>query len=281
MPESLPKPGKCDFSPGLYDVHAHLADERLRAELPGILLRCEHEMQAVLVNAARFSEWDLVLRLAQRPRFFAALGLHPFFLDERPTDYLSLLRQKLLSPPPGSKILAIGEIGLDFWQGRGNSEEQIAVLSEQLLLAQQLNLPVILHNRKSWPDFFALLKNLRISTLRGVCHHFNASPEIARQALERGLYLSFCGPLTWPESRRLHKLATLAPLDRILVETDCPDLPPQSNRGGGSRPWMVAEVISKIAQLQNISWQKLAAQIALNWTTLFRQTCKPLSMELL
>jgi TatD DNase family protein len=281
MPESLPKADKCVFSSGLYDVHAHLADERLRGELPEILHRCEHEMQAVLVNAAKFSEWDLILRLAQKPRIFAALGLHPFFLDERPTGYLSLLRQKLLSPPSKSKVIAIGEIGLDFWQGRENSDEQMAILSEQLLLAQQLNLPVILHNRKAWPDFFALLKNLRLSTLRGVCHHFNASPEIASQALEYGLYLSFCGPLTWPESRRLHKLASLAPLDRILVETDCPDLPPQSSRGKQSRPWMVAEVMDKIAQLQNIPKEKLAGQIAANWTALFKPTCKAPITELL
>lgn len=277
----MPKPLDWNFSPGLYDVHAHLADERLSKELPDILLRCELEMQAVLVNAARFSEWDMLLRMAQKPRIFAALGLHPFFLAERPPEYLEILRQKLLHPPANSKILAIGEIGLDFWQGRDNSEEQMHVFSEQLLLAQKLQLPVILHNRKAWPDFFALLKNLRISTLRGVCHHFNASPEIARQALEYGLYLSFCGPVTWPEARRLHKLASLAPLDRILVETDCPDLPPQSNRNGQSRPWMVAEVMQKIAQLQNISSEKLAVQIADNWTSLFCQACKPPLAEIL
>ena len=281
MLESLPKAGKYGFSPGLYDVHAHLADARLRPELPGIILRCQQEMQAVLVNAARFSEWDLVLRLAQSPCVFAALGLHPFFLDEAPADYLALLHQKLLSPALENKIIAIGEIGLDFWHGRENSAKQIAIFSEQLLLAQQLKLPVILHNRKAWPDFFAVLKNLRLSSLRGVCHHFNASPEIARQALEHGLYLSFCGPLTWPESRRLHKLAGLVPLDRILVETDCPDLPPQSSRGGQSRPWMVAEIMDKIAQLQNIPKQKLAAQIASNWTSLFDSTCKAPSSELL
>lgn len=281
MPESVIKYSKWNFRPGLYDVHAHLADLRLREILPEILLRCEHEMQAVLVNAAKVSEWDTVLQLAETPGIFAALGLHPFFLKERTPDCFTQLREKLLQSPQNSKVLAIGEIGLDFWNGRDDIDEQENALSEQLLIAQQLQLPVILHNRKAWPDFFALLKNLRITTLSGVCHHFNASEKIARQALDHGLFLSFCGPLTWPESKRLHKLASLVPLDRILVETDCPDLPPQSCRGTQSRPWMVAEVMTTLAELRQIPMEQLAEQIAANWTALFCQTCKASAPEVL
>jgi TatD DNase family protein len=281
MPETLPSSPKWNFSPGLYDVHAHLADLRLQATLPQILLRCATELQAVLVNAAKVSEWDTVLELSENPGIYAALGVHPFYLKERPQDCFHQLRKKLLHPPQNSKVLAIGEIGLDFWNGRDDAEDQLAALSEQLLIAQQLQLPVILHNRKAWPDFFALLKRLRITTLRGVCHHFNASAEIARQALDYGLFLSFCGPLTWPESKRLHKLAATVPLDRILVETDCPDLPPQSCRGAESRPWMVAEIMGTIAGLRKISMEKLAEQIAANWTTLFCQTCKQTTLKVL
>ena len=269
MPETLPKSSGWNFLPGFYDVHAHLADPRLQATLPEILLRCATELRAVLVNAAKVSEWDTVLELSKEPGIYAALGVHPFYLKERQRDCFNQLREKLLHPPQNSKVLAIGEIGLDFWNGRNDAEDQLSALSEQLLIAQQLQLPVILHNRKAWPDFFALLKSLRISTLRGVCHHFNASEEIARQALDYGLFLSFCGPLTWPESKRLHKLASTVPLDRILVETDCPDLPPQSSRGAESRPWMVAEVMSSIAGLRKISMEELAEQIAINWATLF------------
>ncbi len=274
MPDTVLKQPGWNFVPGLYDVHAHLADPRLRETLPEILMRCENVMQAVLVNAARVSEWDTVLQLAQKPHIFAALGLHPFFLKEHHPDCFTQLRQKLQHPPAQSKVLAVGEIGLDFWNGRDDADDQWDALSEQLLIAQQLQLPVILHNRKAWPEFFALLKNLRISTLRGVCHHFNASAEIAGQALDHGLFLSFCGPLTWPESKRLHKLAVMVPLDRILVETDSPDLPPQSCRGTQSRPWMVAEVMKTLAQLRQIPIEKLAEQIAENWTALFSQTCK-------
>ncbi len=281
MTEPLPTHPEWTFHPGLYDVHAHLADPRLHKNLPEILLRCENGMQAVLVNAARITEWDEVLQLAQNPHIFAALGLHPFFLRERHTGCFMHLREKLLHPPQNSKVLAVGEIGLDFWNGRGDAEDQLNALSEQLLIAQQLQLPVILHNRKAWPDFFALLNNLRISELRGVCHHFNASAEIARQALDHGLFLSFCGPLTWPESKRLHKLASMIPLDRILVETDCPDLPPQSCRGAESRPWMVAEVMDTLAELRKIPPKKLADQIAANWTTLFCHTCKHPAPEVL
>ncbi|MFA6929840.1 MAG: TatD family hydrolase [Lentisphaeria bacterium] len=265
------------FPPGLYDIHAHLADQRLRPVLPEILQRCEACMQAVLVNAAQVDEWDTVLELAQHPKLYAALGVHPFFSQNWQAGTLALLEEKLLHAPPPAKILAIGEIGLDFQNGREHASAQRRALSEQLLLAQRLQLPVILHNRKSWPDFFSLLKELHLPLLTGVCHHFNASPEIARQALDHGLYLSFCGPLTWPESHRLQQLACYPPLDRILAETDCPDLPPQSCRNGESRPWMVTEVIHKIAELRGLRAADMQIQIAANWQSLFskqNKTCK-------
>ncbi|MFA6724772.1 MAG: TatD family hydrolase [Lentisphaeria bacterium] len=257
------------FTPGFYDVHAHLADARLDSELPDILRRCASEMQAVLVNAARQSEWQKVLEIAKHPRMYAALGLHPFFLHEASADSLAQLERLLESEKQSGRLLALGEIGLDCWEGREELERQKNFLRAQLELAGKFSLPVILHNRKAWPDFFGLLKELRLASLSGVCHHFSASRQICRQALDLGLYISFCGPLTYPQSNRLRELAKYVPAERLLVETDCPDLPPQSQRGAQSRPWMVEEIMRCLAEQRNISMFALQEQIAVNWQSLF------------
>ncbi len=257
------------FLPGLYDIHAHLADARLSECITRIQTDCQEQMQGVLVNAARVSEWPEVTRLAAQEKLYGALGCHPFFVADWQENSPAELRRAITAAPAASKIIAIGEIGLDFWEGRGAAAKQQTAFSEQLLLAQSLSLPVILHNRKAWPDFFALLKDLRITRLHGVCHHFNASREIARQALERGLFLSFCGPLTYPNAHNLHDLARYVPLEQLLVETDCPDLPPQSKRGGLSLPTDVEEIIVFLAQLRGITTDKITAQLAKNWQRLF------------
>ncbi|NMA42724.1 MAG: TatD family hydrolase [Oligosphaeraceae bacterium] len=268
------------FVPGLYDVHAHLADSRLSAELPAILQRCADEMQAVLVNAARQPEWQKVLEIAQKPGMYAALGLHPFFLHEASDDWLAQLEKLVAAELQSGKLIAIGEIGLDCWDGRKQIEQQKNFLRLQLELAHKFSLPVILHNRRAWPDFFGLLKELRCSRLLGVCHHFNASRQIAKQALDLGLYISFCGPLTYTQSNRLRELAKYIPADRLLVETDCPDLPPQSQRGAQSRPWMVEEIMHCITELRRVSMSTLQEQIADNWQSLFGKQIRKVFTEI-
>ncbi|NLZ63717.1 MAG: TatD family hydrolase [Lentisphaerae bacterium] len=258
------------FLPGLYDIHAHLADTRLQEHRDSILKECQNNLQGVLANAAHISEWPEIIRMARQPGIYGALGCHPFFCREWQENTLSELEQSIRTARAnGSKIIACGEIGLDFWNGREDAGLQRQIFSQQLLLARELSLPVILHNRKAWPDFFALLRELRFDTLPGVCHHFNASREIARQALDCGLFLSFCGPLTYPEARKLHDLARYVPLDRLLLETDCPDLPPQSKRGSLSTPQDVAETTVFLARLRGCTPELLAAQQARNWQTLF------------
>lgn len=259
-----------DLSTLFFDVHAHLADSRLTAQVSSIIKECQAQMQGVLVNAARLCEWNKVLQLAKEDKIYAALGLHPFFIDEWQENSLELLEQKLVKETKNSKILALGEIGLDFWNGREELEEQLDIFSQQLLLAQRLNLPVILHNRKGWPDFFSTMKNLRISELSGVCHHFTGSKQIAAQLLDMGLYISFCGPLTYESAKKLHKLAEYVPLERILTETDSPDLPPAAKRNEQSRPWMVKEIVEKIADLKKIKMETVQLNIANNWQRLFQ-----------
>lgn len=255
----------------LYDAHAHLADPRLAPILPQLIAECVvHGVRGILANAARRNEWDAVASLSARHDIvYAALGMHPFFLADWDDHSADELRQAIAAPPPGAKIIAVGEIGLDFLSHRDCAAKQLAALAQQLLIARDFDLPVCLHNRKAWPEFFALLKDLRITTLRGYCHHFGASRDIVRQALDHGLYLSFCGPVADPNSRRARAAALYAPLDRILSETDCPDLPAPQYHGQPSQPWQVHAVVQAIADIKKATPEVVAATIAQNWQELF------------
>ncbi len=254
----------------LVDVHAHLADVRLRERLELILAVSEHQgVGGILANAARRTEWSIVCDLSRQPGVFGALGIHPFFPEDWRGETLAELRQALTAPENRGRVLAVGEIGLDFQYGRDNAEQQLAMFRAQLQLAQELNLPVCLHNRKSWPDFFGVLKELGLSQVRGYCHHFTGSVDIAREALDRGLYLSFCGPVTYPGAHRLHQAARYVPADRMLTETDCPDLPVQRYRRLESRPWHVQFVVQCLAELRNETPERVASQVWANWQRLF------------
>lgn len=255
---------------GLVDVHAHLADLRLRAGLDSLLAECvTRGLGAVLANAARRSEWSVIRQISRSPAIFGALGIHPFFPEDWQADTLTALRTALTTLAANEKVIAVGEIGLDFQHGREQADRQIEMFVAQLQLAQELQLPVCLHNRKSWPDFFGILRDLRLEKVRGYCHHFTGSVEIARQALDYGLYLSFCGPVTYPEAKRLHRVARFVPADRMLTETDCPDLPAQAWRGQESRPWQVKAIVDFLAAERHVEPEALTAQLWQNWQRLF------------
>ena len=147
--------------------------------------------------------------------------------------------------------------------------KQKEILAAQLVVAKRQHRFVSLHNRRTWSDFFEVLKELRITKLHGICHHFTGSPEIARKLLDLGLYLSFCGPVTYPDARRIHAAAIFAPSDRILSETDCPDLPPLPCKGQLSCPWHVQYVVETLAELRHTTIPLLAEQIERNWHSLF------------
>lgn len=255
--------------PFYVDIHAHLADARIRPRLPDMLAECRRRgVGRILANAARLEEWPEILRLAQAdPDLVAgALGLHPFFLDAW-TDALPARLTAALRAAP-DRLRAVGEIGLDFYPetlSRFPQELQMQAFEAQLRVAAELGRPAILHNRKSWEAFFPVWNRVAAGRIPGVCHHFTGSREIARRALDAGLYLSFCGPLTWPSSRRIRDVAAYVPPDRLLTETDTPDLPAEPYRdGGASEPWHVIAVVDELARLRDVSSAAMADQIAAN-----------------
>lgn len=255
-----------------YDVHAHLCDTRLAAERSGILERCEAELGGVLVTAAALGEWEEVAMCARRPRLYGALGVHPWHRSGWQPDSATRLEALLRRPPPGSKLIAVGEIGLDFADGREDIARQSGILAEQLLVGRRLGLPAIVHNRKSWSDFFALLRELRLAPMSGLCHSFSGSREIARQALDCGLALSFSGACTVPAAHRLRELIRYVPGEALLIESDAPDQPPWPCRDSLNLPWRVEAVYRQVAAIRHSTPAELLETVRGNWQRLFALT---------
>ena len=266
------------LSPMLCDCHAHLADERIFSERHALLADCrEHGLVGVLANAAQWAEWPRILQLCQEEEgVLGALGIHPFWPEQWSKETEAALLQILSDPKQRKFIRAVGEIGLDYWNGRGNAPLQQAVFARQLEIAVQYDLPVSLHNRKSWEDFFGIVRDLRIDGLRGFCHNFTAGTDLARRVLDLGLHLSFCSPVTNPEASRCRASAAYAPANRILTETDCPDLPAKAvvmaagDSAPQSRPWHVSLVLDSLAEIRQTTPDILAQTVHSTWQELFR-----------
>ena len=209
---------------------------------------------------------DAIALAAQYPnRIFAAVGTHPH--DASTLTAEALAEERALAGEPG--VVAIGEIGLDYYRDLSPRETQRAALVAQFGLARALDLPIILHNRESHADMISLLRSDGAG-LRGVFHCFIGDLAMARDALDLGFYLSFAGPLTYPKNIELGEVAAWAPLDRVLVETDCPYLTPTPFRGKRNEPRHVTLTARRLAELRGLSEAEIAAATTRNVEALFR-----------
>ena len=205
-------------------------------------------------------------RLAAAPALYFAAGFHPSNLQDYQTGDEERLASLLQSP----KGVAVGEIGLDYHYEDTDEAAQKRAFCAQLELAEALSLPVIIHSRDAAADTLRILKDNR-AKLRagGVMHCFSGSPETAKEYLKLGLYISFAGPVTFKNARRLDEVAKIVPPERILAETDSPYLAPEPFRGTLNTPKNVVQVYEKLAQLRGEELFALAARIHENAKTLF------------
>ena len=205
-------------------------------------------------------------RLAAAPALYFAAGFHPSNLQ----DYQKGDEERLASLLQSPKGVAVGEIGLDYHYEDTDEAAQKRAFCAQLELAEALCLPVIIHSRDAAADTLRILKDNR-AKLRagGVMHCFSGSPETAKEYLKLGLYISFAGPVTFKNARRLDEVAKIVPPERILAETDSPYLAPEPFRGTLNTPKNVVQVYEKLAQLRGEELFALAARIKQNAKTLF------------
>lgn len=234
----------------LYDSHAHLDDERFDLDREEIIKSLKANGISLVINpGADMKSSRKALELADLyPNIYAAVGIHPQEASEYDSEDLEIIRKWSENP----KVVAIGEIGLDYYYGKNNKEEQIKLFREQIKLASEMSLPVIIHMRDATEDTYNILKEFE-GKVRGVMHCYSGSLEMSELFMELGYYISLAGVVTFKNAKTAKEVAKNIPLERLLIETDSPYLTPEPNRGKRNEPKYVKHVADKICELRGIS----------------------------
>lgn len=250
----------------IFDTHAHYDDEAFDADREALLASMpEHGVGLILDPGCDLESSRRAVELARTyPRVYAAVGWHPENCAPYTEDSLDALRAWAREP----KVVAIGEIGLDYyWEQNPPRELQQRVLRDQLALAQELDLPVIVHDREAHADSLAIVQEF--PAVRGVFHCFSGSVEMARELLKRGWYLGFDGPVTYKSNKKAAEVLAVTPLERILVETDSPYMAPEPCRGKRNDSSLLVYVLEKIAALKGVSAEEMTRITQENGCRLF------------
>lgn len=237
---------------GIFDSHAHYDDERFRDDLPDVISHLTQNGVCAVLNVGcdEQSSLSTVSLAKQIPWFYAAVGIHPHAADELSEHWMDTL-MPLFSE---EKVVALGEIGLDYHWDTPDRESQRTLFEAQLQLAQQVNLPVIIHSRDACADTMELLHKYNP---RGVVHCFSGSAETAKEVVNMGMYVGFTGVVTFPNARKTLEAVRTVPMERLLLETDCPYMAPVPFRGKRTTSDMIQYTAQAIAEQKGLSAQEV------------------------
>lgn len=247
-----------------FDVHAHLDDEAFDEDRDEVIEKVNQQNIGVINAGATLETSKTSVDLSgDYENFYACVGIHPHEAGDVPDNYIEIL-EDLASYP---KVVAIGEIGLDYYYDLADKDVQKRVFFEQLDLAKRLDLPVVIHNREAHQDTLEILKKSGIK--KGLMHCYSGSFEMAQEFMRLGFYFSFGGMITFKNAKRPKEIASKLPLNRILTETDCPYLTPEPYRGKRNDPTMIPIIANQLAKLQGVSVKELEENININLKNLF------------
>ena len=248
------------------DSHVHLDARQFTGEVDEIIRRArEAGVEKMIQIGCDLESSEFAIELSRKNEsIFPAIGFHPSDLQNFDQNEEQWIR--LVAEPA---VVAIGEIGLDYHWDHFPHEEQKRIFLRQIDVAKQFHKPIIVHDREAHGDMMEILKKEAKYLRGGVMHCFSGSWEMAKLCLQWGFYISFAGPLTFPKSNKLKEIASLVPLDRVLIETDCPYLAPQAYRGKRNEPAYVVEQAKAIAAIGQISVEEAANLTRINTETLF------------
>jgi len=260
----------------LIDSHAHIDFPQFADDREAMLERARAAGVSALLAIGTGpgpEKLDSALPYAdQYDWIYASVGIHPHEAKQVTPQHLEELA-KLAKHP---KVIAWGEIGLDYFYDHSPRDIQQQVFRDQMALARDAKLPIIIHCRDAWPDCLALIEEVwRPTGIGGILHCFTGTIQEARRGLDAGFMISFAGNSTYPKTQHIRDAAKEVPLDRILIETDSPFLAPQPYRGKRNEPAYVTEVARTLANVRNLSPEELAASTAANFRRFFHLVRPP------
>ena len=248
------------------DSHAHIQLDRFDSDRSVVIERAKNsQVSIILVVGFDISTSHLAVELADRyDHIYATVGLHPH--DAKRFTPQTLREIALLAEHP--KVVALGEMGLDYHRNLSPKSVQKRVFEEQLDLATQLDLPIVVHNRNAFDDILSILENHSQLT-GGVLHCFSENTKSMDRVIDVGFHIGIGGPVTYKKSQDLKQVVKVMPADSFLIETDCPWLAPQLRRGKRNEPAYITEIATKIAELRQVTIESVGQTSSQNFRKLF------------
>ena len=254
----------------IFDTHAHYDDDAFDDDREELLSSLKSAGVGIVVNSgASLDGCRRTIELTEKyPFIYGTLGVHPDEVGELNEETFFWLKEQLMRP----KIVAVGEIGLDYYWDKEKREIQKEWFVRQLRLAKELKKPVVIHSREAAADTMEILKAEVSKEISYEMHCYSYSPEMAVEYLKMGFYLGIGGVLTFKNAKKLKEVVEIAPIERLLLETDCPYLAPVPNRGKRNFSGNLPYVVEKLAEIKGVSAEEIIRETAKNARALYRIT---------
>ncbi|MGI5921698.1 MAG: TatD family hydrolase [Syntrophomonadaceae bacterium] len=254
----------------LIDTHAHLQDEELVNDVEAILQRARQAgVESIICVGYDYPSSLKAMEIARKyAGVYAVVGVHPHDAETLNEEIMAQLYKMAQDP----KVVAIGEIGLDYYRDLSPRDRQKEAFIAQIKLAQELYKPVVIHDRDAHQDVLEIIKKEKAGKNEGIMHCYSGNLPLAIEAMKQGFYLSFAGPLTFKNNKKTVEVAAKVTLERILVETDCPYLAPEPLRGKRNEPANVVHTARKLAEIRKKTFEEIAYLTSHNARRVYRIT---------
>jgi len=252
----------------LIDSHAHLEMPEFKKDLDGVIQRAkESGVNTIFTVGTERKDWKRALEIAHlHPSVYAILGVHPHNAKEIDDQTYPILRKLCRD----EKVKAYGEIGLDFFRNLSPRDVQLKRFREQIGVAKELNLPIVVHDREAHQATMEVLKSEKAEEYGGIIHCFSGNYEMAKECIEMGFYISVPGTITFRNAERFQEIVKKLPLESLLVETDAPFLTPFPFRGKRNEPSYVKYTAQKVAEIKKAPFEKVAEMTTENALQVYR-----------
>ena len=240
----------------LIDTHSHIDMDNYKDRFDEVIAEAkDFGVEKIVIPGVEPSGFKRIVELCEKyENIYGAVGVHPEDLAAFDADAESLIREYLKHP----KIVAVGEIGLDYYWDKSQIERQKEIFEKQILIAKEIGKPVLVHDREAHFDTLEILKKTKASDVGVVMHCFSGSPEFELECVREGFYIALGGVVTFKNAKKVKEVAKIVPLERLLLETDAPYMTPVPYRGKENQPAYVKFVAEEIANLRGVSFDEVA-----------------------